>query len=241
MIFPFLEKKHSLIDKQVFDGATDWHSHILPGVDDGIRTMEDSLSVLSYYEQIGIKEVWLTPHILEDMPNTTDNLRQRFTELTGCYSGSVKLHLSAENMVCNLFLERLASNDVLPIGERQDHLLIEFSCMQPPAGLIGTINKIQEKGYRPVIAHPERYEYMEISDFEILRNKGCRLQLNLPSLVGGYGKSIMEKAQKMLSLGLYDVYGSDLHSLGHFKRTMTENKLKQAVIDSVSTLSQSAL
>lgn len=241
MLFPFLEKKYCLLDRQVFNGYVDWHSHILPGVDDGIHTMQDALDVLSYYEQIGIKEVWLTPHILEDMPNTTANLRQRFWELNASYSGSIQLHLAAENMICNLFQQRLASNDVLPIGERQDHLLIEFSCLQPPVGVISTIKKIQDKGYMPILAHPERYGYMEISDYELLKREGCKLQLNMMSLVGYYGNSVMNKAQKILSLGLYDISGSDLHDLGHFRNGIAEKKLKKDIVDHIKTLSHRVL
>ena len=92
-MFLFNNKK-KLIDTGLFKGATDWHSHILPGVDDGIPSMKDSLEVLSYYEKIGISEVWLTPHIMEDIPNTTSELRERFNELTSAYTGSVKLHLA---------------------------------------------------------------------------------------------------------------------------------------------------
>lgn len=89
------------------EGMTDWHCHILPGVDDGVRTMDESISILKSYEEAGIAEVWLTPHIMEDVPNTTEFLRQRFIELQHRYHGSVKLHLAAENMLDNLFEERL--------------------------------------------------------------------------------------------------------------------------------------
>lgn len=241
MKFPFFEKKHCLLDGQVFSGVTDWHSHILPGVDDGIRTMQDALDVLSYYEQIGIREVWLTPHIFEDMPNTTDALRQRFAELEGQYSGSIQLHLAAENMIDSLFAQRLAAGDVLPIGEEHRHLLIEASCGQPPRGILNIIKNIQEKGYVPVLAHPERYEYMEMDEYEALKKAGCKLQLNLLSLLGAYGSTVAAKAQQMLQHGLYDIAGSDLHSLGYFSQAITDRKLKKDTIDAVCTLSHRTL
>ena len=78
-------------------------------MDDGIQTMKDSLAVLNYYESIGISDVWLTPHIMEDIPNTTADLRARYSELLDAYKGPVKLHLAAENMIDNLFNERLAA------------------------------------------------------------------------------------------------------------------------------------
>ena len=132
MLFSFFSTKKRLVNTGVFNGATDWHSHILPGVDDGIQTMEDSLAVLDCYEKIGIKEVWLTPHIMEDIPNTIEELRDRFQELQEAYQGTVKLNLAAENMMDNLFSERLESKELLPIGSKGDHLLVETSYYQPP-------------------------------------------------------------------------------------------------------------
>ena len=65
-------------DSGLFQGRTDWHCHILPGVDDGFKTMQDSLAALALYERAGILEVWLTPHVMEDIPNTTAFLKERF-------------------------------------------------------------------------------------------------------------------------------------------------------------------
>ena len=89
------------------EGFADWHCHILPGVDDGVRSMNESLEMLDVYEMAGIKEVWLTPHVMEDVPNTTAMLRARFQDLEKAYSGKVRLHLASENMMDNLLLERL--------------------------------------------------------------------------------------------------------------------------------------
>ena len=120
-LWPF-RKRVSLQDSGIFSGFTDWHSHILPGVDDGVRTMGESLEILRLYEELGVRSVWLTPHIMEDIPNTTAHLRERFAELQASYSGSVELHLAAENMLDGLFEERLEKNDLLPLGENGDHL-----------------------------------------------------------------------------------------------------------------------
>ena len=146
MLFSFFSTKKRLVNTGVFNGATDWHSHILPGVDDGIQTMEDSLAVLDCYEKIGIKEVWLTPHIMEDIPNTIEELRDRFQELQEAYQGTVKLNLAAENMMDNLFSERLESKELLPIGSKGDHLLVETSYYQPPIDLYGTLKRVKELG-----------------------------------------------------------------------------------------------
>ena len=94
-MWPF-RKKQTLGESGFFRGFTDWHCHILPGVDDGVQTMEEALQILAEYERLGVKEVWLTPHIMEDIPNTTEKLRDRFTELRTAYQGSVMLHLASE-------------------------------------------------------------------------------------------------------------------------------------------------
>lgn len=226
----FFRTKVKLIDTKLFTGAVDWHSHILPGVDDGIRTMQEALAVLAYYEKIGISEVWLTPHIMEDMPNTLDDLTARYQELQVTYKGSVQLHLSAENMLDNLFNERLAKRELLPIGSQRDHLLVETSYYQPPIDLYGTLKRIKEIGYQPILAHPERYRYMEDTDYDYLASLDVKFQLNITSLAGAYGKPAQEKAQMLLSKGYYHFFGSDLHNLDGFKEAIHTKALKKEVL-----------
>jgi len=229
-MFLFSRKK-KLIDTGIFNGATDWHCHVLPGVDDGIPSMDASLEVLARYEQLGIKEVWLTPHIMEDIPNTTDELRARFSELSAAYSGSVKLNLAAENMIDNLFDERFEADDLLPIGHDGKHLLVETSYFQPPIDLYGTLKKIKAKGYTPILAHPERYGYMDEKDYNYLYALKVKLQMNIVSLAGGYGKAAQEKAQWILANGMYSFFGSDLHSLKHFEDAISKKALKSETVD----------
>ncbi len=227
----FFSKKYKIADTGLLNGATDWHSHILPGVDDGIESMDDALAVLAHYEEIGVREVWLTPHIMEDIPNTLPALRSRFDELKQAYSGTVKLNLAAENMIDNLFNERLEARDLLPIGSRGDHLLVETSYYQPPIDLWGTIKRIQEIGYHPIIAHPERYGYMDDTDYDRLKSMKVKMQMNLGSLAGAYGKSAQDRAQMLLSKGYYNFFGSDLHHLGHFQEFINHKVLKKDTVE----------
>lgn len=192
-------------------GFVDWHCHILPGVDDGLQTMDEALKVLAEYERLGIAQVWLTPHIMEDIPNTTAGLRARFAELQAAYKGGVQLHLAAENMLDALFEERLAARDLLPIGIRGDHLLVETSYFNPPMDLHGMLERIMSAGYRPILAHPERYIYMGEKDYMQLHGMGVEFQLNLPSLAGMYGTEARKKARRLGKLGLYAYSGTDLH------------------------------
>ena len=206
-------KNHTIGETGILNGLTDWHSHILPGVDDGFRSMEDSLEALSRYESLGISEVWLTPHVMEDVPNATEVLKNRFSELCDAYKGALRLHLAAEYMMDSLFERRLRDRDLLPLGTGGKHLLVETSYFNPPAGLVEILKSIKAAGYFPVLAHPERYIYMDMEDYSALTDSGVRLQLNLCSLAGMYGKEVQDKAFRLLRKGYFSIAGTDLHRL----------------------------
>lgn len=195
------------------DGWTDCHCHVLPGVDDGFRSIEDSLSALQLYEQMGVKHLWLTPHVMEDVPNTTSALRSRFAELKAAYQGPVLLSLASENMLDSLFEQRLAANDFLPIFDAC-HLLVETSYFTPPFGMDQLLERIRVLGYFPVLAHPERYLYMDLNRYKELHSNGIQFQLNLPSLVGMYGPEVKKRAFWLLKHGYYQYSGSDSHRIG---------------------------
>lgn len=196
-----------------FRGFVDWHCHILPGVDDGVQTMDEALHILAAYERLGIREVWLTPHIMEDIPNPTARLRERFAELLAAYKGNVVLNLAAENMLDKLFEERLEQGDLLPLGKDGRHLLVETSYFNPPMGLDDILRRIQAKGYYPLLAHPERYIYMEENDYMRLKSMHIKFQLNLFSLMDLYGKEVRKRAKELQSKGMYDYIGTDLHRI----------------------------
>ncbi|WP_297604881.1 CpsB/CapC family capsule biosynthesis tyrosine phosphatase [uncultured Alistipes sp.] len=210
-------KRRTLVEAGFFRGFTDWHSHILPGVDDGVRTMPEALEILRRYEELGVRSVWLTPHIMEDIPNETSALRERFKALQAAYAGPVELHLAAENMLDTLFEERLERNDLLPLGEKGDHLLVETSYFNPPMDLYGILERIKASGYHPLLAHPERYVYMSDRDYRKLKALGIKFQLDLFSLGDRYGKRAKDKARLMLQNDLYDIAGSDLHRVDHIR------------------------
>ena len=208
-----LFRKGTIGETGILHGLTDWHCHILPGVDDGFRSLEDSLEALSRYESLGVSEVWLTPHVMEDVPSTTEALKNRFSELCDAYKGPLRLYLAAEYMMDSLFERRLRDRDLLPLGTGGKHLLVETSYFNPPAGLVEILKSIKAAGYFPVLAHPERYIYMDMEDYAALTDGGVRLQLNLCSLAGMYGKNVQEKAFRLLRKGYFSIAGTDLHRL----------------------------
>ena len=389
----FFSKKTTIAASGVLQGATDHHSHILPGVDDGVETMDEALRILATYEAAGIKTLWLTPHIMEDIPNTPQKLETRFLELKAAYTGNITLHLAAEYMIDNHLRKLLQETNklrpasegvvlpeavletpprfrgevvkdrrgeppkkerpqgsivnpyevtegskttstklrpalegrwheqsvvtegskttsnklrpalegrwheqsevtegskttkehpfgttegtktkncpssrrtsdavtegvetnklrpalegrwheqsevtegsnttkehpfgtteesklltrhlnLLPIGSKGNHLLVETSYYNPPMRFRETLRQIKSLGYHPLLAHPERYMYMDNDEYRELHDEGVRFQLNLPSLCGAYGNTVKKRALWLLKNGLYDAIGSDTH------------------------------
>lgn len=212
-MWPFKKSVATLRDSGVLRGAIDWHSHILPGVDDGIKTLEDSLEVLSLYESLGISKVWLTPHMMEDYPNEPSKMKEKFEVLKKSWTGNVEIALATEHMLDSLFEERFAAGNILPIGDKGSHILVETSYFNPPMGFDDIIDNIMSEGYFPVLAHPERYQYMDRSEYEKLKEKGVLFQINYTSLAGGYGETARKKTEWMLQQKMVDMVGSDVHRL----------------------------
>lgn len=236
-MWPFT-KKRTITQSNLLAGGTDHHSHILPGVDDGIATMKEALQALQTLAATGIKELWLTPHIMEDYPNTPASLQRRYEALLNEYKGPIALHLAAEYMIDNQFHELLESGNLLSIGNTGNHLLVETSYFTPPMQLNATLQRIKSKGYHPLLAHPERYIYMEEKQYRELRENGVKFQLNMISLSGGYGRAVEKKAAWLLKNNMYTVAGSDLHStdaLTIINNTPVDTKQSEALRELFST------
>ncbi len=110
---------------------------------------------------------------------------------------------------------------MLPLEEGKRFLLVETSYFNPPMALLSILRRVRERGYYPLLAHPERYEYMWKKDYKALKEEQISFQLNLPSLAGMYGKHVREKAEALLKAGMYDRIGSDTHSIGYYKAWVT--------------------
>lgn len=234
-MWPFT-KKYDLEKSGLMQGFTDWHCHVLPGVDDGIKKIEDSLRVLDVYEQLGVKTVWLTPHIMEDMPNRTDDLRRRYEQLLYAYRGKVSVNLAAENMLDNLFEARLRTKDFLPIGASRNHLLVETSYFTPPRDMMDKLSRTFNAGFFPLLAHPERYVYMEYDDYDELHDHGIKMQLNLSSLFGFYGPDAREKALYILECGYYKAIGTDTHRFNQVMISLEKGRLSKKVLNMLNLI-----
>ncbi|MFC6100184.1 tyrosine-protein phosphatase [Olivibacter domesticus] len=209
-----LFKRQGLTDLQWM--KTDVHSHILPGIDDGVKDVQTSIEFIKTLRELGLKQFILTPHIYDEVyPNTpqTINLAHEnlYAEMQLSGMGDVYTHSSAEYMLGQHFDSLLTRGDLRPFPT--DHLLIEMPWSTEPFQLEQTILKIVEEGYAPIMAHPERYHFYfhQFNGYDRLKDLGCILQLNLLSPTGYYGRDVTRAAQYLIKNNLYDLVGTDLH------------------------------
>ncbi len=218
-----------LLKSSLFNDFADHHSHILPGVDDGVQKLEESLQILEWYKELGITSVTFTPHIMELFPNNNrETLQKAFADFTSHYNGDIKLSLAAEYMLDSKFEEHLEGGDLLTLFD--DYVLVECSYMQASNRFFDLVETTINRGYHVVIAHPERYLYLSTADYAKLKEMGAIFQLNLLSILGGYGKSIKERAKSLLKLSYYDLIGTDIHAIGYYKKIISKAEIPKKVL-----------
>lgn len=226
--------KKKIIDSGILEGMHDVHSHILPGVDDGVQTVEESLAILDYYEGLGMTKVILTPHIMEDIPQSLPDLRQRFDALKSVYKGGLELSLAAEHMLDCSFFSLLEKGGLLTLWD--NYLLVEMSYAQPVVNIFECVKKIMSKGYFVVLAHPERYLYLKREEYKRLKEMGVFFQLNLTALFGAYGGEVRDNARRLLESSYYDFIGTDIHRLKHLSKILDDAKLSRKQIRLIQSI-----
>jgi tyrosine-protein phosphatase YwqE len=213
----FLSKKDVPFKEIVPNGYIDIHSHLLPGIDDGVKTIYQSGYILEQFESFGIKKVITTPHVMQDIwPNSSQtiisNLKKLKDSLTPLGIRNIELQAGAEYMIDDLFYERIKNNDILPL--HNNYILVEMSTFAPPINLNEIVFEIKLAGYIPILAHPERYSFYQndLKKYDILKKAGFLFQLNLLSMSGYYGDHIKFFAKKLINLGYIDFTGTDIHN-----------------------------
>jgi protein-tyrosine phosphatase len=195
---------------------TDIHSHLLPGVDDGVSTQEDVMECLHQLATWGIKHVVTTPHVSRDIyPNSRATLlagQAALRKMIYIHRIPITIEVAAEYLLDDLFMDLLDTNELLTFGTER-FLLVEIGWGSPPPSLLALLFQLQIKGYQPVLAHPERYRYYHtnLKALEELRNHGCLFQVNWGSLTGRYGPAVKAQAHRIMKNNWTDFIGSDLH------------------------------
>jgi protein-tyrosine phosphatase len=229
-VFSFFKKKPFLRDL-IPDHYIDIHSHLLPGIDDGAQTNEDTVMLISGLQEIGFSQFITTPHIMKNVwDNTRSGIESKLAETSTMLETSipnVPLRAAAEYLMDGNFTELFKSEPLLTI--KDNFVLVEMSYINPPIQLFDILFELQIEGYVPVLAHPERYAFYHgnLNEFKKLKNAGCLLQLNLLSTVGYYGLGVYKTAERLLRHGMIDFTGSDVHHEKHLnsfsKRILLED------------------
>ena len=242
-MFSFFQKKIYLVDH--LHGLVDIHNHILPGIDDGAETVEESIALIKGFGEFGVKNFVCTPHIMHHYyPNTQKTIVKSFEtlkkELVVREIDDIQIDFAAEHMIDDNFENLLENNAVLLL--RNDFVLVEMSYLQPPINFEVSINTIKSKGNFPILAHPERYVYLhkQMDKYAFYKKENIRLQLNLLSLSNYYGSEINKVALKLLDEGLYDYLASDLHNLKHLNQ-IKEIVIKKKHLDSILKITNNTI
>lgn len=201
------------------DLATDMHSHILPGLDDGAPDLETSLALARKFVDLGYQQLIATPHIMGDFyRNTPSTINRSLEQLQNellARKISIEICAAAEYFLDEAFLEKLKKKEVMTFGK--DYLLFEISYINAPTNLLDTVLRIQDAGYQPVLAHPERYFFYHhcVEKYQQLKQAGCLLQLNMLSLTKYYGAGVKKIAEQLVANHCIDFLGSDVHHHRH--------------------------
>lgn len=220
--------------------GTDMHSHLLPGLDDGAETVEQSLELLRALRDFGYRKLIMTPHIMGDFyKNTPEGIRAALQVLREAAAsaglGDVELECAAEYYLDEFLGRKLVDGtEMLTFGGDKRYLLFETSYMNEPLNLFDIIFELKAQGYCPVLAHPERYTYLygRFADLEKLRrDHGVLLQINLNSLAGYYSPPAKKVAELLIEGGLVDFVGTDTHHLRHtdtlLRRTLPHRHMEK--------------
>ena len=221
----FINKKETKIHF-----TTDIHSHLIVNIDDGLKSLESSIEIIKGFSELGYKKLITTPHIMSHrFPNTKKTISDGYKILNDEINNlgiDIKLEFAAEYYYDDHFINLVNNKDLLTFGD--NYILFELSYMIKPFELGQTVYKLLDAGYKPILAHPERYTYYNSSDdYSMLKDMGLYFQINSISMEGFYGKDVKKSVEKIINLGYVDFVGSDTHSMKYFNtyKTSLSNKL----------------
>ena len=233
--------KNRMSDFKILE--VDVHSHLLPGIDDGAKNIEETLKMINKLVDLGFQKLITTPHVASDFfKNDADIILSRLQiiqEAVKQQNIPVIIEAAAEYY---FDFELKTSVDynlpLLTFGSK--YILIEFSTTFLPEQFLETFFILQTNGYKPVLAHPERYVYLaqDFEKYEELHDRGILLQLSINSLVDGYGKVVKKISQELIKHNLYSFVGSDSHSTKdlNLMQTVLSDKYFEKLIQSGTLL-----
>ncbi len=196
---------------------TDIHSHILPGIDDGAYNIDESITMIEKLIQLGYDKIITTPHMIQDrysnshekISNALILLRQELSKRLI----DIEVEAAAEYYLDEQFEKLLYSKELLTFSD--NYILFEISSINQPKNLFDLILEMQLAGYKPVIAHPERYSFMHNNReiYKSLKEKGVLFQLDLLSFTTYHSFDVQKTALWLCSNSMIDFAGSDAHKI----------------------------
>lgn len=213
------QRKPQLEPVRIGDLKVDMHSHLLPGIDDGAKTMDHTIGMIRKFHELGYQKLIMTPHVMWGAyNNTTEGIRQKLNEVRATIQAlgiQIELDASAEFYFDETLFERIKTRDLLPFSG--NHILFEFSFRNEPQQVEQLIFDLIGANYKPVLAHFERYYYFhnQPNKAKELRDRGCLIQVNLLSFTGHYGPEVKKMALQLLKNKEIDLLGSDCHRIEH--------------------------
>ena len=209
----FKKKQLESIDFSVL--KTDIHSHLIPGIDDGAQDLNESLDLIFALQELGFSKIITTPHTMSDFykntPEIIINGQEDVQNALDKMDTKIEFMAASEYYVDFDFQKKIDKKEFLTFGSK--YLLIEFPFIGEPINVDKIIFNLQLSGYNVVLAHPERYLYYELNDYERLTNKGVLLQLNLLSITGYYMPEVKKQAEKLINADLVSFAGTDCHNI----------------------------
>ncbi|MEM7161345.1 MAG: CpsB/CapC family capsule biosynthesis tyrosine phosphatase [Bacteroidota bacterium] len=198
---------------------TDIHSHLIPGIDDGAKTLNESIEMIQKFVELGFKKIITTPHVMNDYyRNDKEKIIAGLEGVQGELANrnvQIKMDASAEYYLDDDLERKIESKEVIPIHNK--YLLFELPFVSEPIFLNQIVFTIQSNGLIPILAHPERYTYWknEYSKYKELKDKGVLFQLNINSLSGYYSPEARQIAEWMVDQEMIELVGTDCHRLDH--------------------------
>jgi len=221
-MFNFFKKSGKPVTPDLSFIGVDMHSHLLPGIDDGLQEVEQSVEFIRQLQQLGYRKLICTPHILSDLyPNSPETILPKLALVQKAVKDAgidIIVEAAAEYMIDHDFATLVAASkkeDLLTISGK--YILVEMSYLSPSPNVDQVVFDLRMLGLTPILAHPERYNYYHnnFSQYERFKDLGCKLQVNLLSLSGVYGPHVKKTAEKLFQTELVDLAGTDMHHERH--------------------------
>ena len=214
----FFKKKKEEVNPLDFSILkTDIHSHFIPGIDDGSPDMETTISLIKEMQQLGFKKVITTPHVMSDFfQNSSETILNGLADVRAelkIQNINMEIDAAAEYYIDYDFEQKIGKEQLLTFGD--NYLLVELSFMEASQNFYNIIFKLQLEGYKVVLAHPERYNYYQMKDYDDLVSRGVLLQINWLLLLGYYSPGIKSKTENLITKEIVSFVGTDCHNMNH--------------------------